>query len=104
MGEIWLRAATAQDQQAIRRIIWAAQLNPLALHWPRFVVAESQGQVVGVGQVKVHADGAPELASLAVLPQLQGSGAGTPAMMRRSTASASNPSISASGRRMMRWR
>jgi len=77
MGDIWLRAATVQDQPAIRRIIWAAHLNPVALHWRRFVVAESRGKVVGVGQVKIHADGAPELASLAVLPAQQGSGAGS---------------------------
>lgn len=77
MADIWLRAATGRDQAAIRRIIWAARLNPAALHWSRFVVAEQRGEIVGVGQVKRHADGAAELASLAVLPGRQGGGAGS---------------------------
>ena len=81
MADIFLRAATAADQDAIRRMIRAAGLNPLALDWPRFVVAESigeasQGEVVGIGQVKILGDGAPEMASLAVLPGRQGEGVG----------------------------
>jgi amino-acid N-acetyltransferase len=74
--DIFLRAATAADQAVIRRMIRAAGLNPLALDWPRFVVAESGGEVAGIGQVKVLRDGAPELASLAVLPEYQGAGVG----------------------------
>lgn len=76
MAHIFLRAATAQDQPAIRRIIRAAGLNPMSLHWPRFVVADAEGEVAGIGQVKVLGDGAPELASLAVPPPYQGTGIG----------------------------
>jgi N-acetylglutamate synthase-like GNAT family acetyltransferase len=80
MPDVYLRAARAEDQGTIRRMIRAAGLYPLSLDWPRFVVAESmgesRGEIVGIGQVKRLRDGAPELASLAVLPPYQGSGVG----------------------------
>ena len=47
------------------------------LHWPNFVVAEEDGEVVGVGQVKSHSDGSRELASIAIVPGRQGEGIGT---------------------------
>jgi N-acetylglutamate synthase-like GNAT family acetyltransferase len=75
MGVV-IRAATAGDQAAIRGIIRAAQLNPMSLDWPRFVVAEDEGQVVAVGQVKPHSDGSRELASIAVIPSRQRAGLG----------------------------
>jgi N-acetylglutamate synthase-like GNAT family acetyltransferase len=77
MPDIFLRAATVEDQAAIRRLIRAARLNPFGLDWERFIVAQSGGQVVGFGQVKILGDGTPELASLAVLPQFQSSGIGS---------------------------
>jgi amino-acid N-acetyltransferase len=76
VASVYLRAARAEDQAAIRRIVQAARLHPLSLDWPRFVVAEAEGEMIGVGQVKILGDGAPELASLAVLPAYQGSGVG----------------------------
>jgi N-acetylglutamate synthase-like GNAT family acetyltransferase len=75
MGVV-IRAATAGDQAAIRAIIREAQLNPMSLDWPRFVVAEDEGQVVAVGQVKPHSDGSRELASIAVIPSRQRAGLG----------------------------
>ena len=71
-----IRAATAADQPAIRAIIWAAQLNPVSLDWPRFLVAEDGAEIVAVGQVKPHSDGSRELASIAVVPRRQRSGLG----------------------------
>jgi N-acetylglutamate synthase-like GNAT family acetyltransferase len=47
------------------------------LQWPNFVVAEEDRQMVGMGQVKSHGDGSRELASIAVLPRLQGQHIGT---------------------------
>lgn len=73
MPDVFLRAATAEDQPAIRRIICAARLNPFGLHWQRFVVAQLGDQVIGIGQVKILRDRTPELASLAVLPAYQNS-------------------------------
>jgi N-acetylglutamate synthase-like GNAT family acetyltransferase len=65
------------DQPTIRRLIKEAGINRMSLHWPNFVVAEKDGAVVGIGQVKAHGDGSRELASLAVVPPLQGHGIGS---------------------------
>ncbi|HZG67336.1 MAG TPA: GNAT family N-acetyltransferase, partial [Herpetosiphonaceae bacterium] len=72
-----LRRATADDQPIIRRIIRTAQLNPLNIHWPNFLIAEDHKRVVGIGQVKPHRDGSRELASIAVIPERQKQGLGS---------------------------
>lgn len=72
-----LRPATAQDQKTIVEIVHAAGINPTSLQWPRFVVAEEDGSIVGVGQIKPHGDGSRELASIAVIPERQGRGVGS---------------------------
>src|ERR1043165_2408750 len=66
-----VRPATVADQPAIRRIVRQARINPTGLAWPRFVVAEAEGQVGGTGQVKPHRDGSRELASIATVPEMQ---------------------------------
>src|SRR5690348_16699724 len=73
---VGIREATEADQATIRAIIREAQLNPMNLDWPRFLVAEDGGQVVGIGQVKPHSDGSRELASIAVIPSRQRGGIG----------------------------
>jgi N-acetylglutamate synthase-like GNAT family acetyltransferase len=72
-----IRQATEADQPTIRRLIKEAHLNPMSLEWPAFVVAEEEGAIVGVGQVKAHTDGSRELASIAVVPPRQGQGIGS---------------------------
>ena len=72
-----IREATVNDQATIRRIVRAANINPTGLEWPRFIVAEDGGAVVGVGQVKSHRDGTRELASIAVIPDRQAQGIGS---------------------------
>jgi N-acetylglutamate synthase-like GNAT family acetyltransferase len=42
-----------------------------------FVVAEENGQVIGIGQIKRHRDGAAELASLVVAAERRGQGVGS---------------------------
>ena len=74
---ITIRPATEADQATIRRIVKEANINPMSLHWPTFVVAEDDDAIVGVGQVKVHGDGSRELASIAVEPARQSQGIGT---------------------------
>ncbi len=70
-----LRPATAGDGGAIRRMIYAAQLNPTGLDWRRFVLAvDDADRILGCGQIKPHGDGSRELASIAVLPEAQGRG------------------------------
>lgn len=62
-----LRTATQDDQAAIKALIREVGINPMALDWRRFVVAEDEtGQFIGCGQVKPHGDGTRELASIAV--------------------------------------
>jgi amino-acid N-acetyltransferase len=74
---VTIRPATAADAWTIRRIVWQARINPTGLNWRRFLVAEEAGRVVGVAQVKPHAGGSRELASLAVVPERQGAGTGS---------------------------
>jgi len=70
-----LRPATEQDAPAIRALIHAVRINPMDLDWRRFVVAvDERGELIGCGQVKVHRDGARELASIAVVPSHRGRG------------------------------
>jgi N-acetylglutamate synthase-like GNAT family acetyltransferase len=72
-----IRVAGAADQRGIYRIVRAAGINPFGLHWPRFLIAEDGGRIVGVAQIKPHSDGSRELASLAVIPDRRGEGIGS---------------------------
>ncbi|HSP08562.1 MAG TPA: GNAT family N-acetyltransferase [Candidatus Dormibacteraeota bacterium] len=72
-----IRPATKEDQPTIRRLIKDANLNRMSLHWSDFVVADEDGAIVGVGQVKGHRDHSRELASIAVVPAWQGQGIGS---------------------------
>ncbi len=66
---IQIRPAKESEEPRIRRMVRAARLNPLGLHWRQFVVASDDEDVVrGCGQVKRHRDGSRELASLVVDP------------------------------------
>jgi amino-acid N-acetyltransferase len=76
VGLVTIRPATEADQPTIRRLIKEANLNRMSLHWPNFVVAEEDGAIVGLGQVKAHQDRSRELASIAVVPARQGQGIG----------------------------
>jgi len=75
-GNIYLRRAMAADQGQIDALIRTVGINPMGLKWPRFIVADEGGRIVGAGQVKTHGDGARELASIAVAPDRQGMGIG----------------------------
>jgi N-acetylglutamate synthase-like GNAT family acetyltransferase len=72
-----IRPATKEDHPTIRRFVKDARLNPMSLNWPNFVVAEEDGAVVGVGQVKAHGDGSRELASIVVVPARRSHGIGS---------------------------
>jgi N-acetylglutamate synthase-like GNAT family acetyltransferase len=62
-----IRPAKAADQIVIRSLIRTVGINPLGLDWRRFYLAvDSDDQVIGCGQIKVHSDGSRELASIAV--------------------------------------
>jgi N-acetylglutamate synthase-like GNAT family acetyltransferase len=72
-----IRPATAADQPSILRLIREVRLPRMNLRWPNFVMAEEDGEVVGMGQVKSHGDGSRELASIAVVPARQDHGIGS---------------------------
>jgi N-acetylglutamate synthase-like GNAT family acetyltransferase len=72
-----IRPAGAQDQPVITAIVHAARINPRDLDWPRFLLAQWGQDIIGVGQVKPHADGSRELASIAVVSEWQGQGVGS---------------------------
>jgi N-acetylglutamate synthase-like GNAT family acetyltransferase len=51
------------------------QINPTGLNWRRFILAvDQEGNIIGCGQVKPHADASLELASIAVLMGWRGTG------------------------------
>lgn len=51
-----------------------AGINPMSLDWRRFVIAEEDNKMIGIGQIKQHGDGSRELASIAVIPERQKQG------------------------------
>ena len=70
-----IRSAHAEDQATITAMVRGARLNPMDLRWQRFLVAEDETGIVGVGQIRLH-PGAPELASLVVRKDRRGTGVG----------------------------
>ena len=69
MADIILRNARKDDADDIKAIIHLVRINPMGLDWRRFLLAcLANGEVVACAQVKPHADGTFELASLAVRP------------------------------------
>ena len=73
---IAIRPATMADQPTIKAMVRAERLNPLDLDWRRFIVAEDQGHIVGIGQIKPHGP-LRELASIVVVPKRQHQGIGS---------------------------
>ena len=76
MESITIRNARLEDSATIKRIVRAAGLDPMSLHWPNFLVADRAGRIIGIGQVKPY-PGARELGSLAVLKAYRGRGVGS---------------------------
>ena len=69
-----IRHAVEADQATIVSFIRRAKLNPRNLHWQNFLIAEENGQVVGIRQVKVYSQGTREIASGFVLPEYRRQG------------------------------
>lgn len=70
-----LRAATLSDQSRIRSLIRSVRINPMGLDWRNFyIIVTPANEMIGCGQVKMHADGSRELASIAVLPEYRNLG------------------------------
>jgi N-acetylglutamate synthase-like GNAT family acetyltransferase len=71
---ITIRPARQEDQQTIVSYVQQAKINPRNLHWQNFVVAEENGKVIGIRQVKIHEGGTREVASGFVLPEYRRQG------------------------------
>jgi amino-acid N-acetyltransferase len=71
---VQIREAHAEDDALIKQMVREARLDPSKLIWQNFVMAEVNGEVVGIGQVRHHADGAHELGSLYTKKAYQGQG------------------------------
>ncbi len=71
---ITIRPARQEDQDTLVSLIRRAKLNPRNLHWEHFLVAEENGKILGIRQVKVHGQGTREVASGFVLPEYRNQG------------------------------
>jgi N-acetylglutamate synthase-like GNAT family acetyltransferase len=72
---IAVRPARADDQATILKMILREGLDPSTLDWRNFNVAEVNGEIAGIAQVKPYRD-CREFGSLAVLPQFRRQGVG----------------------------
>jgi N-acetylglutamate synthase-like GNAT family acetyltransferase len=69
LAGFYIQPATPEHSNAIRKLVNESGINPTGLDWQRFLVALTpEGEFIGCGQIKPHADGAMELASIAVTP------------------------------------
>ena len=66
---VTIRPAVQADQPTIESFIHQAKINPRNLHWEHFRIAEEDGKIIGIRQVKVHKEGTREVASGFVLPE-----------------------------------
>jgi len=69
-----LRKATRKDHDTIKNLIQKVGINPLGIHWKRFVVLEVDDVIIGCVQRKDFMFVAQELSSLAILPAWQKKG------------------------------
>ncbi|MEM9952328.1 MAG: GNAT family N-acetyltransferase [Chloroflexota bacterium] len=73
MTDIIIRPATEEDTETIKAMVNRERLNPLSLDWTHFLIAEIDGNIAGIGQIKLHKD-CEELASLVTNPDYRGRG------------------------------
>jgi N-acetylglutamate synthase-like GNAT family acetyltransferase len=78
-----IRHATPEDQPHIVSLARGERIKPTGLDWPRFVVAVTDGKVVGAVQLRNHPDGSRELGSLVVAPAFRGRGVAARLIERR---------------------
>lgn len=73
MSDLHIRPATEQDDAIIKQMVSREHLDPTSVKWQHFLVAERDGKIVGIGQVKEY-PGCLELGSLVVLPEYRRQG------------------------------
>jgi amino-acid N-acetyltransferase len=84
-----LRPATANDMPVIKRLVRSEGLDPTQLRWSNFLIAEMDGVVAGIGQIRQHRN-CRELGSLVVTGDYRRRGVAT-ALMRALEARAGRP-------------
>jgi amino-acid N-acetyltransferase len=77
--KLHIRAATAADDATIKQMVRQARLDPTSLKWQHFMVAEHEGEIIAIGQVKQY-PGCQEIGSLATKPAYQGQAIATQIM------------------------
>lgn len=75
MSDVAIRRATADDQELIRQMVREENLDPTALNWPNFLIAEHDGQIAGIGQIRPYPR-CRELGSLVVKEAYRQQGVG----------------------------
>lgn len=65
LPELRIRPAVEADARTIRQMIREEQLDPTSRDWHNFLIAEVDGQTVGIGQIKPYRD-CQELGSLII--------------------------------------
>lgn len=75
MPDIHIRPATADDQDTIRQMVKEEELDPTALHWSHFLIAQNGGDIAGIGQIRPYAK-CRELGSLVVKEPYRKQGVG----------------------------
>lgn len=68
---IHIRAATPNDEATIHNLIQRGQLDSSHVHWENFLLAEHEGEIIGMGQLKPYHD-CTELGSLYTLRNYRG--------------------------------
>jgi amino-acid N-acetyltransferase len=71
--DITMRPAQATDAATIKALIWREHLDPTSLKWQNFLIAECEGQIAGIGQIKRYPS-CNELGSLVTQHQYRGRG------------------------------
>ena len=72
-----VRPAGEADRSTIQSVLRSAGLSWRRVQWPGFLVAEDQGQLIGVGQVRPLRGGGRQLARVAVVRERRGEGIGS---------------------------
>ena len=74
MENVVIRRATEKDQPQILALARGERLKPTGLDWPKFVVADYDGKVVGAVQLRKHPEGSQELGSRVVAREFRRQG------------------------------
>lgn len=70
-----IRSASEKDSPIIKQMVKQARLDPTSLKWQNFLIAEVEGDIAGIGQIKQY-PACEELGSLVTKRAYRGKGIG----------------------------